>query len=126
MFQVQVHLQCIGKLSEILLDDRGSAENHFTNLAKYILQEFFEGVTIDTISVGHLPDTQEGLKRFALQISARCTSIKALIPREAMERMELALEDKIGCVLQELAGEVEIEDVSIGNIPPGTTALSYP
>jgi hypothetical protein len=126
MFHIQVDLQCVGKLSEILLDDRASAEEYFTNLAKHILQEFFVVVTIDTISICCQPETLEGLKRFSLQMTARGTSLKLLFPPEAVEQMELALEDKIGCVLQELVGEVEIEDVSIENIPPGTTALSYP
>ena len=126
MFHIQVDLQCVGKLSEILLDDRASAEDHFTNLAKHILQEFFVVVTIDAISIHYLPDTPEGLKRFSLQITARCTKIKLHFPPEAVEQMELALEDKIGCVLQELVGEVEIEDISIRNTLPGTTALSFP
>src|SRR5438552_18429244 len=107
MFHIQVDLQCVGKLREILQDDRASAEEHFTNLAKHILQEFFMVVTIDTISIRYQPETPEGLKRFSLQMTARGTSLKLLFPPEAVE---LALEDKIGCVLQELVEEVEIEN----------------
>ncbi len=125
MYHVLVELQYVEELSEILLDDPLSAEDHFKTLIKSVLQDFFLAVTIDQTDIRRSPDTQEGLKYFSLLISASCMSAVFPMPPQALERIELALEDKISCILLELVGEVEVESISIRNAPPGVQVFSH-
>lgn len=118
MYSIQIHMQCVESFSEILLDDKANAANHFEDLAKHILLEFFVVAIIDQVSIHCLPDSAEGLKLFSLQITARCASATSpLLPQESV-LLEFALEDRMSCVLLELVGRVDVGNVSIGHLPP--------
>lgn len=117
MYNVQIHIQCVERFSEILLDDKANTEDLFEDLIRHILLEFFVVAIIDRISIHCLPDSAEGLKLFFLQMTARCASATyPLLPEELMD-LELLLEDRMSCALLELVGRVDVENVSIGHPP---------
>ncbi len=83
----------------------------------HILLDLFVAVIIDEVSIRFSAGSSEEQQLCSVQIGARCVSKSFPLSPDELEKMELALEDRVSCALVELLGTVNVERVTIGFLP---------
>ena len=115
MYTVTIYMHYLEKFGEILPGNSMDAQAHLRELVEHVLLDFFSRVAIDQVRMCPLPDTEEEDKRFALCITAHCTSNTDPGVWQDLTLLELMVEDRVSCTLLELVGMIEVEEVSITN-----------
>jgi hypothetical protein len=104
--------QCSSDFNEVLPSNRAITELAVEDMIGHILLEQFESVLVDDVSTSFF--NLSGTKHHCvLQIYATCIDTARSSTLYNMEFTEFVLEDRIGCVLMELFGTINIDTIEI-------------
>ena len=104
--------QCISNFNEVLPGDIAITELAVEDMIGHILLEQFESVLVDDVSTSFfsLPEAEQ---HYVLHIYATCIDTAHSSTFYSKEFTEFVLEGRIGCVLMELFGTINIDTIEI-------------
>jgi hypothetical protein len=114
-YTVRILAQCLSKYTELLLDadELLRAEMLVEIYVGQALLSLFEEVAIEQGRLHFFPSWQKRQQRCSIQVNAQCRSSSLPSHPQALERMELTVEEAISGILPELFGALIIDEVSI-------------
>ena len=110
---LQISVRCANRFMEVTLDELESAELAVEDGVGTVLLDIFETVAIDEVSISFTLDQGVEHQMCTIRIDVWCPFSPVPVHPHELENIEFAVEDRIGCVLAELFGEVIVDEVRI-------------
>ncbi len=107
--RVEMVMRCEDGVVELLPTDQEAANSLLTTLVSRKLLECFDVVLTNTVEVHN----SLNIRACSLHVEAECLIIFSSAYAQGLLKMELALENNMGCALLELFETVSIEYISV-------------
>ena|SRR5437660_3752600 len=113
MYQISMNLLCLGRYSEVFLDEAEHTELIVEDLVSLILLDLCGVVIIDEVKVTCTPITSHWQAQCLIQLSATCHTENAAEPASSLTTLEAKFENAISCALLELFDVVLVNELAI-------------
>jgi hypothetical protein len=112
-YTIRIFAQCLSKYTEVLPDERLNTEVLVEVHVGQILLSLFEVVTIEDVNLHFFPGSLRDQQLCFLQVNTQCHNDFPSLSPQALQGLELTIEDAISGILSELLGTIIIEEVRI-------------
>jgi len=113
MYVFNMYLQCADRFSEVIPEELETAELTVEHLVSQVLLDLFGTVLLEDVSI-RLPASGSVQKaQCFVHIYAQCSDFSIPSAQGDLDDVELALENRIGCVLVELFETVNVDKIII-------------
>lgn len=108
---LQICAQCSGKFFEVSPDETETAELMVEDMMSQLLLVFFNGGTIDEVTIAFSSGSRGDLLSCSIRIFAQCSCQDFAFFPCTMEQMQRTVEKSAEFLLRELFGSVRVEHV---------------
>jgi hypothetical protein len=109
---LEVQAQCENEFLEVIPEEAETAELSVEDGVSHLLADLFDEVAVDDVTI-RFPALCLGFKNCSICIRALCSCDRfAGLPRK-QEQLMCAIEERIGLLLRELFGQVNVDSVTL-------------
>lgn len=119
---LQIQARSENKFLEVIPDERVTAELAIEDIVGHLLLDLFGEAEVDDVTIHFPPTLYIGLKQCFIRICASCACDCFAEQPRSKEHITIAIEKRIGPVLKEFFGQVNVDSVTLS---PSQGLCSY-